>query len=168
MNNKLEPIQVGEFQIDQNDLFNIVRAYVAGESTEEIATRLNIETSDLVELIAEPKVFEKAIEARKNLLRLMLYGPLADRLITIASGAGDTRSQVAAVKFVKNLIEDRGDPKKDSEQQGSATTKITHNTLNVIGQLPEGGFDAIVRQVEKAQRAQGAKVLDVTSKVIDE
>jgi hypothetical protein len=151
----LEPIQVGEFELSPTDLFSIARSYIDGDSAEEIAERLDLDIDDLAELLAHPEVFDRAIDARRQLIRLMVYGPLTDRLVTIASGAGDTRSQVSAIKFLRELSENSG----KTEDKTGPSTSVTHNTLTVIGQMPAGGFDAVVRQVEAAQEEI---VLDVT------
>lgn len=155
---QLEPIQVGEFELLPTELFSIARSYLSGESAEEISRRLDIDPDDLVELLAHPEVFDKAIEARKSLIRLMVYGPLVDRLVTIASGSGDARSQVAAIKFLRELAEE--DPGK-AKKEGLVQTNVTHNTMNIIGQLPPGGFDSVVRQVEQAQDEKKSNVLEI-------
>jgi len=146
MNDEHELIQVGDFELDQSQLFLITRSYLAGESVDDISARLDIDSDDLVELLGHPEVFKQAVEARKNLLHLMVLGPIADRMITIAATA-DARSAATAAKFLRDISA----PAVDKEEQRGVATTVTNNTLNVIGQMPVGGFESVIRQVEGAQ-----------------
>lgn len=139
-------VVVGDFELTTKELQSIVSSFVSGEPIDDLASRLNLDAGDVLELLNHPEVFEKAIEVRKTMLQLLIYGPLTDRLVVMGSGGfGDARAQVSAIKLLRELAE-----KQTEEKQKPPPTPSPTNILQVFTDS-SGSFDSLVRQVEKLQ-----------------
>lgn len=154
-----EPIAVGDFEIEPEEIFEIAQSFVRGQSLEEISERLDIETSDLEELLVRPQeVIEAAVEAKRRLLKLMLYGPIANRMAHVAA-TNIGRDAVAAAKFVDQLVqrgEKKEEPKKEEETQNQQVAPLAERVTMV---LVDGGYERLVRAFKDVTPGKTTKLV---------
>ena len=140
-----ELIQVGDFELEPRQLVEIAKSFADGNSAIEVSQSLGIAVGDLLELINTPEIFDKAILAQKKMLELLVLGPIADRMLQIASNGGDARNAVSAAKFLKDLT--GATSTKDLEKIKPSVPAT--NSMTVI--LANGGYDTLVREVARVQ-----------------
>ena len=144
-----EEIIVGDYQLDKETLFAIVRDYVGNVDVDTIADRLGLYPEDVIGVLQSPDVVAKAISARRAALQLIVYGPLADSLLTTAMGAGDARARVAAAKLLLSLAGEATKPTKQADKEK------TFNLAVLVG----GRYDELVREMSSIPPEQTAKVI---------
>ena len=154
-----DKLQVGDFELEASDLFDITAAFTRGEAIDRIAERLDLDLSELAELLSHPEVFEQAIEAKKQLIRLLIYGPIADSMTTVASGLGDARSRVSAAKFLLDLVQDG----KSTAPEDHTPTVPGAQVIQQFFLNEEGSYDRLMRNMALGAQKPDTKVLIASS-----
>ena len=137
--------------IEPEDLLAIIRSYVSSGDVVAVAEALDIESEDVAEIVGDPEIVAKAIAAKQQLLRLLIYGPLADALVTVAT-AGPMRDRVSAFKALKELA---FTPVTDDDKKKLEIPGPTVNLAVLVG----GGFDDAVRQLEGVHGRQANQLV---------
>lgn len=133
-----ELITVGGFEVERQDLSRIAELMTRGESEETIAQALGIRLQDVSELLAEPELYDAVIEHRKKFLKMVLFGPIAEKLAVTAASAGDARARNSAAKLLATLLSP--EVKKAKKNKGQ-------HPLNLF--LSGAGYSQVVQEIAR-------------------